>query len=245
MAKIFISYKYADDQVWQGLDSKYWAEEKEELTGVVAKAERATGRAYVNLLQEILGEENIYKGERQNESLAGKSDEYIWNALKPLVHDSTVTLVVISPGMKDRFEPESEQWMPNEIRYSLWEVQRGEKTSATNALLGVVIPDSSGGYGYIYSKSTCQHCAQINLINKQGNPYLFNILKGNIFNRKSDDGTDCPGGACGTKTYNEGHSYMHIVTLKQFLSDPQAAIDKSLEIRANASNYNIEKTVRD
>ncbi len=245
MAKIFISYKYADDQVWQGLDQKYWAEETDEQTGIPIKETSATGRAYVNLLEEIIGRENILKGEKEDESLKGKSEDQIWELLKPRVHDSSVTLVVISPGMKDTIEPESEQYVPNEIRYSLWEVPRGDKTSTSNALLGVIIPDRDGNYSYIYGKSDCLHCAHVNLIDKYNNPYLFNILKGNIFNKKGEAGQRCVGGLCTTTVYDEGHSYLHLVTLEEFIKDGkhQDHIDKALEIKENKDQYDIEKTM--
>lgn len=245
MAKIFITYKYGDDQVFQGLDQRYWAEETNEQTGITIKETKATGRAYVNFLEEIIGKENVLKGEKQDESLQGKSEDQIWEILKPRVHDSSVTLVVISPRMKDAIEPEHEQWMPNEIRYSLWEVPRGDKTSATNALLGVILPDITGGYGYIYGKSSCPHCANVNLIDKQNNPHLFNILKGNIFNKNEDDGQRCVGGLCATTVYGEGHSYLHLVTLEEFIKDGkhQEHIDKALEIKENKDQYDIEKTM--
>lgn len=244
MAKIFISYKYGDDQVWQGLDQKYWAEETDKITGVVTRETKATGRAYVNFLEEVIGKENTLKGEKGDESLAGKTEEQIWEILKPRVHDSTVTLVVISPGMKDS-EPEGEQWMPNEIRYSLWEVPRGEKTSATNALLGVIIPGRDGTYNYIYGKSNCPHCSHIRMLNKQANPYLFNILRGNIFNRKEDNGNACSGLYCNSTIYNGDHSYLHLVTLEDFTKDnkSQEHIDKALEIKENKDSYNVEKTM--
>jgi len=246
MAKIFVSYKYGDDQVWQGLDKKYWAEETDERTGIVKKEIKATGRAYVNFLQEILGEENIYKGEKQDESIKGKSEEQIWELLKSRVYDSSVTLVVISPGMKDPYESESEQWMPNEIRYSLWEVDRGDKTSITNALLGVIMPDRNGGYGYIYGKNDCPHCGHIRVLHKQTNPYLFNILKGNIFNRKNDNGRSCNGLFCNSTIYDsDEHSYLYLVTLEKFIKDGkhQDHINKALEIKKNIDQYDIEKTM--
>lgn len=243
MAKIFISYKYADNQVWQGIDQKYWAIEENPWTGQKTRVNQATGRAYVNYLQEIIGEENVYKGEKENESLAGKSDDQIWEILKPKVHDSTVTLVVISPGMKDPNKSENSQWMPHEIRYSLREVERGERTSRTNALLGVVLPDYSGKYEYIFGKSSCQHCCNVRILNKYGNPYLFNILKGNIFNRKNDNGQPCQGLSCNTTIYEDGHSYLHLVTLKEFETESQKHIDTALKIKENADQYNIEKTI--
>lgn len=246
MSKIFITYKYGDDQVYQGfLDQKYWAEETNEQTGITTKETKATGRAYVNFLEEIIGKENVLKGEKQDESLKGKSEDQIWEVLKPRVHDSSVTLVVISPSMKVTTEPEQEQWMPNEIRYSLWEVSRGEKTSTSNALLGVILPDITGGYGYIYEKNNCQHCGHIKVLNKKDNTYLFNILKGNIFNRNNDNGNACQGIYCGSSIYDGDHSYLHLVTLEEFIKDGkhQEHIDKVLEIKENKDQYDIEKTM--
>ena len=112
MAKIFVSYKYADDQVYQGLDKKYWAEETNELTGAITKETKATGRAYVNYLEELIGRDHIYKGEKDGESLEEKTEEQIWEIIKPKVHDSTVTLIVISRGMKESGQ-ENNQWMPH------------------------------------------------------------------------------------------------------------------------------------
>ena len=145
--------------------------------------------------------------------------------------------------MKDFYTPESDQWMPNEIRYSLWEVPRGEKTSATNALLGVIIPDRDGRYDYIYGKSNCPHCANINLIDKHNNTYLFNILRGNIFNRDKGGTKRCVGGVCSTTVYDEGHSYLHLVTLEQFKDAPEHHVQKALEIKDNGDEYIIEKTI--
>jgi hypothetical protein len=245
MAKVFISYKYGDDQVWQGLDQKFWAEETDKDTGVITKETKATGRAYVNLLEAVMGKENILKGEKQDESLKGKTEDQIWETLKPRVHDSSVTLVLISRGMKDFFEPEAEQWMPNEIRYSLWQVPRGEKTSATNALLGVIVPDRNGSYGYIYEKSSCSDCGHIKVLNHKTNPHLFNILRGNIFNRKNDNGNTCQGAYCSSTIYDGDHSYLHLLTMEEFLKDRkyQDHIDKALQIKENKDSYWVEKTM--
>ncbi len=147
--------------------------------------------------------------------------------------------------MKNVYEPESEQWIPNEIRYSLWEVERGEKTSATNALLGVIVPNREGNYEYIYGKSNCAHCGHIRMLNKRTNPHLFNILKNNIFNRKNDDGNACQGLSCNSTIYTGDHSYLHLVTLDEFIKDGkyQDHIDKVLEIKENIDQYDVEKTM--
>lgn len=230
MAKVFVSYKYGDNQVSQDLDRKYWAED----------AGEATGRGYTNWIEEVVGKDNIYKGESDEDSLEGKTEEQIWEILKPKVHDSTVTLVVISPGMNKSGVAESEQWIPQEIRYSLWEVERGERTSATNALLGVIIPDRNGSYGYVWGKSNCAHCQHIRMFRKDA---LFSILHKNVFNKKDDDGNQCQGPLCYSKIYNGDHSYLHLVNLNEFISSPNTHIEKALEIQGKIDEYEVEKTI--
>lgn len=228
--KVFASYKFGDNQVYQGLDQKYWAED----------ATEATVRGYLNWIEEVVGQDNIYKGESDGESLSGKTDEQIWEYLKPMVHDSTVTLVVISPGIKEVFVPEAEQWIPQEVRYSLWEVDRGERTSATNALLGVVLPDRNNSYDYVWGKSSCAHCQHIPMLNKE---HFFNILKGNIFNKKGDDGIQCQGGLCYSTIYDGDHSYFHLVSFPDFIVNPSIHIDKALEIQSKKEEYEVEKSI--
>lgn len=228
--KVFASYKFGDNQVYQGLDQRYWAE----------NATEATVRGYVNWIEEVVGSDNIYKGESDGESLSGKTDDQIWEYLKPMVHDSSVTLVIVSPGMKNIFEKEADQWIPQEVRYSLWEVERGGKTSATNALFGVILPDRNNSYDYIWGKSNCTHCQHIPMLNKE---YFFNILKGNIFNKKGDDGTVCQGTSCYSRVYDGDHSYLHLVSFPNFIVNPNIHIDKVLEIQGKKDEYKIEKSI--
>ena len=228
--KIFASYKFGDSQVYQGLDRKFWAK----------NASEATVRGYVNWIEEVVGKDNIYKGESDGEPLAGKTDDQIWEYLKPMVHDSSVTLVVISPGMRNIFEPESEQWIPQEVRYSLWEVDRGDKTSTTNALLGVVLPDRNNSYSYVWGRSSCAHCQHIPMLNKE---HFFNILKGNIFNRKGDDGNVCQGTLCYSRIYDGDHSYLHLVRFPDFISAPNTYIGKALKIQGKKDEYDVEKSI--
>lgn len=228
--KIFVSYKHGDNEVDQNLDDKYWTEGEYE----------ATGRGYVNHIEELVGKDHIYKGESDNESLEGKTNEQIWEHLKPKVHDSSVTLVVISRGMKEVSKSEDQQWIAQEIRYSLWEVERGGKTSTTNALLGVVLPDRNGTYDYIWGKSSCEHCKHIRMFKRS---FLFNILHKNVFNKKDDGGSKCNGLLCGSTIYDGDHSYLHLVNYDEFKLNPTTYIEKALEIQGKKEEYEIEKSI--
>ena len=83
--KIFVSYKYADDQV-QNLTSDT----------------TSTVRDYIDEFEKkIDSSDHIFKGESNGEDLSKLSDETIWEKLKDRIYDSSVTIVFISPGMKE------------------------------------------------------------------------------------------------------------------------------------------------
>ena len=83
--KIFVSYKYADDFV-ENLEEEV----------------NSTVRDYVDLFEQKLDEEDdIYKGESDGEDLSKLSEDIIWEKLKDRIYDSSVTIVFISPGMRE------------------------------------------------------------------------------------------------------------------------------------------------
>ena len=126
--KVFVSYKYADNKVAM-LKHKY----------------NTTARDYVDVLEVLIGSNNIYKGEQNDEDLSHLKEDTIWDKLKDRIYDSSVTVVLISKGMRkshwDKF-----QWIPWEIRYSLCEYAKDKRTSHTNGLIAVVLPDENNSY---------------------------------------------------------------------------------------------------
>ena len=107
---------------------------------------------------------DVYKGEDNTVDLSDMSETYIWNHLKDKIYDSSVTIVLISPNMRETGKWQRSQWIPWEIAYSLRETTRNDFTSHSNAILAVILPDSKGRYSY-YNKDN-----------------LFPILKSNIDN---------------------------------------------------------------
>lgn len=179
--KIFVSYKYADEDV---KNLTWWG--------------NSTVRDYVTEFQNKLSyEDDINKGEEDDEDLSGLSDTTIWEKLKNRIYDSSVTVVFISPNMKDSSKADRDQWIPWEISYSLKEVSRKTKTGKTvtsrsNAMIAVVLPDSNGSYSYYLESRTCcsSYCTT------HHTDKLFTILSKNKFNLKNPTTREC--------TNNEG-----------------------------------------
>lgn len=134
--KIFVSYKYHDKDVYP--------------LAYYSLLSDAKARDYVSLLEHRLKEysDNIFKGEQDNEDLSYLSEDSIWEKLKDRLYDSSVTIVMISPNMKEYGRWERNQWIPWEIAYSLRKATRNGRTSQPNAILGVILPDRFGMYEY-------------------------------------------------------------------------------------------------
>ena len=112
--KIFVSYKYTDDSVYPLSNPLN-----------MISFNRSTVRDYVDNLESYFDHtNNIYKGESDDEDLSYLPDDAIWERLKDRIYDSSVTIVMISPNMKEPYRSERSQWIPWEVAYSLRETTR-------------------------------------------------------------------------------------------------------------------------
>jgi len=225
--KIFVSYKYGDTQV-QDLDvyDDSWF-------GKIKVSTKA--RHYVDKLTEILEkEDHIFKGEDDGESLADFSDDYIASALRDKIYDSSITIVLVSKGMKQFFTSDKDQWMPWEISYSLKEYTRNGRTSLSNGIIAVVLPDENGCYDYYITYDAECNCRTLNT------DFLFQILRDNMFNIKEPDKRLCNN----SWIYLGDSSYIQSVKWKDFEYSPNYYLDKAIELRDNKEKYNITKTVK-
>lgn len=224
--KIFVSYKYADNQVQNledGVDS--------------------TVRDYVDIFEDKIDlSDNIFKGESDGEDLSELSEDVIWEKLKDRIYDSSVTIVFISPGMKESEKQERDQWIPWEISYSLKETSRKNKngdavTSHSNAMVAVVLPDENGSYSYYFeTKNCCDGGCIMHHTNK-----LFTIIKQNKFNRnKNASKRTCDNedtiwtGTC---------SYIEAVKWSNFIKDYKKYVDSAIERQNNIEEYTIRKEI--
>ncbi|MBR4331569.1 MAG: TIR domain-containing protein [Clostridia bacterium] len=70
-----------------------------------------------------------------------------------MIHDSTVTVVLISPNMKEAGKWQRSQWIPWEISYSIRRTTRGGRTSQRNSIIAVILPDKNGSCTYFTTSS--------------------------------------------------------------------------------------------
>lgn len=222
--KIFISYKYADSDVYK----------------ITENSKECTVREYVDKIESMMdSSDDIYKGESDGEDLSKLSEDTIWTKLKNRIYDSTLTIVMISKNMQVSWKQDKDQWIPREISYSLKEISRVNKsgapvTSKTNAVLAVVVPDSNNSYAYYTYKNNCcdTKCRTLKTYT------LFNILKNNMFNIKEDDKNDCSNG---TTIWHGDSSYITSVEWDDFIQDINKHIDKAYELQDNMDKYDIYK----
>lgn len=227
--KVFVTYKYGDTQV-QDLDIY------EDTIWFGRHKVQTKARHYVNEISSLLDQEDhIYKGEADGQSLADFSDEYIESALRAKIYDSSITIVIVSKGMKDLWKSEKDQWMPWEISYSLKEYTRNGRTSLSNGIIAVVLPDENGSYGYYLSKDSVCNCTNYNT------PFLFQILRENMFNIKIPDTHICSNGST---IYSGDFSYISSIKWEDFKINPNKYLDKAIELRDKKAHYNITKIVK-
>lgn len=224
--KIFVSYKYVDDQVEN-----------------LVSGENSTVRDYVDKFEEKLdSSDNIYKGESEGDDLSSLSDDTIWEKLKDRIYDSSVTIVFISPGMREVWKNDRDQWIPWEVSYSLKETSRKNKngdpvTSHSNAMVAVVLPDESGSYSYyLEAKSCCSDGCTMHHTNS-----LFEIIKKNKFNRTKnaskrtcDNNDTIWSGTC---------SYIEAVKWSNFITNYQKYVNSAIDRQEHIDEYDICKEV--
>ncbi|MGQ3012110.1 MAG: TIR domain-containing protein [Flavobacteriales bacterium] len=223
--KIFVSYKYSDANV----------------KTLPMHPFDTTARHYVDEISSLIkqGEDHIYKGEDDGESMSTLQDATIGSKLGDKIFDSTVTIVLISQGMKNPIAQEKDQWIPWEISYSLKEQSREGKNSKTNAMLAVVLPNQFGNYDYFITENACPFC-NCRILKTD---FLFKILKNNMFNILKPELSTCSNH--GERPPYLGYSsYIHTVKWIDFVEDMDKYINIAIDIRRNINQYVVVKAIQ-
>lgn len=222
--KVFISYKYGDEKVAKIKDSYF-----EEVNGVEQFITRDTrARDYVNILQDLIGKDNVNLGEKDGESLDDFSNEKIETELKKRIKQSSITIVLISKGMKTTDEEENEQWIPWEVSYSLRVVPTEGNSKQMNAVLGIILPDENNNYDWYYRSNP--NCNSVTHFTNQ----LFWIIRVNMFNICEKQIRECNG----TKIHiSEEPSFIKTVKWSDFNTEfYNFYLDKAIDIRDDYKN---------
>ena len=220
---VFVSYKFADTNV-QRLSRTPWYEQ----TKV---------RDYVDeLAEELRKNGDVYMGEGDDEDLTGYSDDYIYRHLKDMIYPTSVTIVLISPNMKLAGRYDKSQWIPWEIFYSIYQANRNDRVSHTNAILAVFLPDQYGSYSYmIEQKSCCPSGCRLLHTNK-----LFTILEENMFNQKEPERMDC---TYDEKVYRGFCSYIPMVKWCDFIQNMDVHFFQAEYTRDHIEGYKMHRSV--
>ena len=144
--------------------------------------------------------------------------------------------------LKERNKKDRDQWIPWEISYSLKETSRKNKkgeaiTSHTNAMLAVILPDTTGSYDwYLEAKNCCiSHCT-FHRTDK-----VFNIIRRNKFNRiKNGNNHICDNNE---KIWTGTCSYIEAVKWDDFITDYHKYVDMAVDRQDNINEYDIYKEI--
>lgn len=218
--KIFVSYKYGDYDVAQ-------------LYGY-SNSGYTTPRQYVSYIDDVITSNygHVFKGEDDNTDLRYLTEATIWSKLCDRIYDSSLTIILISPNMKDPYKAENAQWIPWEVSYSLRQTTRSDRTSRTNAMLAVVLPDSQGSYEHYFTTSAEGY-------SMHNTDILFSILKNNMFNERYPERKIIGG----LYIYYGDFSYISCVKWSDFIQNMDRYINKAYEIQNKKQNYIITTQV--
>ncbi len=198
--KTFISYKYS------------------EATGLRDKIISALG-----------DDATYYKGETSDSpDLTDKSTEDIKKNLAAMMYDTSVTIVILSPNMKQS------QWIDWEIKYCLKNITRRNRTSHTNGIVGVIMK-WNGGYSWFKSSNKKEDGCVSSSYDSTKVPEIINKNRFNqnpkVYSCKKCETVDALTG-----------SYIAYVEEEEFLNNPIKYIDNAYEKSENdALGYDLAK----
>lgn len=178
-----------------------------------------------------LGEDaSYYKGETSDSpDLTDKSTEIIKKNLRDMMYDTSVTIVIISPNMKQS------KWIDWEIEYCLKNNTRKGRTSHTNGVVGVIMK-YGGGYSWFKNTSTNNDGCSSSSYKEEK---VYDIINNNRFNQNPKV-YSCD--TCKTVNALTG-SYIAYVEEETFLANPTKYIDNAYDKSENdAAGYDLTKS---
>lgn len=180
---------------------------------------------------EALGEDaQYYTGETSDSpDLTDTSTGNIKKNLKDMMFQTSVTIVIISPNMKES------KWIDWEIEYCLKRIARNDRTSQRNGVVGVIMKVNGGYDWFKYSVLKYDGCSNLRFRDEK----VYDIIKNNRFNQNpkvySCNTCKCVNSLTG--------SYISFVNEEDFLGNYQGYIENAYGKSENdADGYDITAT---
>lgn len=180
---------------------------------------------------DALGEDaSYYKGETSDSpDLTDTTTDNIKKNLRDMMYDTSVTIVIISPRMKES------KWIDWEIEYCLKDETRKGRTSHNNGVVGVIMK-YNGGYDWF--KTTHRNADGCSSTTYEESK-VYDIINNNRFNQNPKK-YSCD--VCKTVNSLTG-SYIAYVDEETFLANPFKYINNAYDKSENdASGYDLTKT---
>ncbi|EOI2259039.1 TIR domain-containing protein [Enterobacter cloacae] len=177
-----------------------------------------------------LGDDAVYyKGETtESPDISNTTVENIKNNLKDMIFGTSVTIVIISPNMQ------FSKWVDWEIEYSLKEYKRGNTTSRTNGIVGVIMK-INGSYDWLVSSRKKPDGCSSRVIDSSK---LYDIINNNRYNLIGEGRYCCQ--EC--KSYDQmSGSYISLIEEHRFLENPSYYIENAHEKSKMIVNYELSK----
>lgn len=174
---------------------------------------------------------SYYKGETSDSpDLTDTTTDNIKKNLRDMMYDTSVTIVIISPHMKES------KWIDWEIEYCLKDETRKGRTSHNNGIVGVIMKYKGGGYDWFKATQKNEDgCSSIVYEESK----VYDIINNNRFNQNP------PKYSCDVcKTVNSlTGSYIAYVEEETFLKNPDKYINNAYDKSENdAAGYKLTKT---
>src|SRR5690606_8755872 len=135
------------------------------------------------IIEKLGNDARYYQGETaESPDMSGEKIDRIKNSLKDMIFQTSVTIVIISPNLKNS------DWVDWEIQYSLKEYKRQSTTSRTNGIVGVIMK-YDGSYEWLISRSQNQDGCTTRFIDDSK---LYEIIKNNRYNLNTNNKYSCP-----------------------------------------------------
>lgn len=181
------------------------------------------------IIEQLGPDASYYRGEtEESPDLTGTTAENIKENLKNMIFGTSVTIVIISPNLK------KSKWVDWEIEYSLKEYKRGNTTSRTSGIIGVIMKVNDS-YDWLISSSQNADGCSTRSIDKS---LLYDLINDNRFNLNTDEKYFCP--TC--KTFDQlNGSYISLIEQDRFLTNPQHFIENAFKKSKEINNYELSK----